>query len=140
MNKKGIKLFLLLSTSFLLLECTSKKDDINTDKVSVYVDLDNEAVNKEYVRLWINNKIIFSGYSNSWRMYVASIPKQKKYIKIRTQIINIDSAYFHTKGRSADTTFYYNVKSIDRLGIGYLKAYNGFVVFDSRKKDWWILE
>jgi hypothetical protein len=32
------------------------------------------------------------------------------------------------------------VKSIDRLGIGYLKAYNGFVVFDSKNKGWWILE
>eukprot|EP00825_Cyclidium_porcatum_P036358 TRINITY_DN38369_c0_g1_i1.p1 TRINITY_DN38369_c0_g1~~TRINITY_DN38369_c0_g1_i1.p1 ORF type:complete len:121 (-),score=19.04 TRINITY_DN38369_c0_g1_i1:55-417(-) len=70
---KKIKLFIFLSVSFLLVGCTNKKNHINIHKVSIYVDLDYKAEKKEYIRLWINDKMIFSNYSNSWRTYIASI-------------------------------------------------------------------
>jgi len=137
---KKIKLFIFLSVSFLLVGCTNKKNHINIHKVSIYVDLDYKAEKKEYIRLWINDKMIFSNYSNSWRTYIASISVQKKDIKDKAQLLDVDTTYFPIKKQNVDTTFYYKVKDIDRLGIGYLKAYNGFVIFDSKNKKWWILE
>ncbi len=144
---KKIKLFLLLSIFPLFIGCTSKKkSDLNIDKVSIYFNSVYRKKKTEYIRLWINDKIIFSDYYWSkdsldyFPIRIALIAKQENYIKIKVQIRNIDTAYYHSSKQNADTTFYYNIKNINKLGIGYLKAYNGFIIYDNKDKAWWTLE
>ncbi len=144
---KKIELFLLLSIFPLFMGCTSKKkSDINIDKVSIYFNSVYRKKKTEYIKLWINDKIIFSDYYWSkdsldyFPIRLASIVKQINYIKIKVQIRNIDTAYYHSTKESVDTTFYYNIKNINKLGIGYLKAYHGFIIYDGNDKDWWKVE
>lgn len=98
-------LFILIGSSLLLLSC-SKKEENQIRILFILVNLsDNSRSGKDYVKLWVNDSLLFSGsyftnfsevnVDDIWGMKVASFNKQDKdSIKIKLRLISLDTVLF----------------------------------------------
>jgi hypothetical protein len=55
-------LFILIGSSLLLLSCSKKEGESNKNSFFILVNLsDNSRSGKDYVKLWVNDSLLFSG-------------------------------------------------------------------------------
>lgn len=99
-------LFILIGSSLLLLSCSKKEGESNKNSFFILVNLsDNSRSGKDYVKLWVNDSLLFSGsyftnfsevnVDDIWGMKVASFNKQDKdSIKIKLRLISLDTVLF----------------------------------------------
>ena len=135
-------LFILIGSSLLLLSCSKKEGESNKNSFFILVNLsDNSRSGKDYVKLWVNDSLLFSGsyftdfsevnVDDIWGMKVASFNKQDKdSIKIKLRLISLDTVLFSQR-KIVDTTFYYKIIDIPGISITELCETGLFSVFDT---------
>ena len=131
----------------MLLACTNrnKGKDFVDITVSSWNHILNDRNGEDYVRLWVNDTLLFSdtfhvdyvlSLRETWydfRMKVATVPKMNRdSIKIRIKLISLDSILF--AGRYfVDTTFRYRIDNISCLVISRYRKFNNFHLIDPVK-------
>ena len=136
-------LFILIGSSLLLLlSCSKKEGESNKNSFFILVNLsDNSRSGKDYVKLWVNDSLLFSGsyftdfsevnVDDIWGMKVASFNKQDKdSIKIKLRLISLDTVLFSQR-KIVDTTFYYKIIDIPGISITDPRETGHFSVFDT---------
>ena len=133
-------LFILIGSSLLLLSCSKKEKGLNKNSFFILVNLsDNSRSGKDYVKLWVNDSLLFSGsyftdfsevnVDDIWGMKVASFNKQDKdSIKIKLRLISLDTVLFSQR-KIVDTTFYYKIIDIPGISITDPRETGHFSVF-----------
>lgn len=135
-------IFIFLGCILLFSFCTKRKKELNKNPFYILVNLfDNSRSGKDYIKLWINDSLFFSGsyftnfseknIDDIWGMEVASFDKQDKdSIKIKLRLISLDTIFFSGK-KIVDTTFYYKIENIPGISITDPRETGHFSVFDT---------
>lgn len=146
---------LFITGIFLLFLCCTKTN-VNKDPFFVLVRCENrvwnDRNNKDYIKLWINDSLLFAGtyYTNyidstqtnkddALGMEIATIDKTNKdSIKMRIRLVSLDSILFADK-RVMDTTFFYRIDNIPGLAISDNWRRGYFAIFDTINTPiyWW---
>ena len=128
----------------MLLACTNrnKGKDFVDITVSSWNHRYNDRNGEDYVRLWVNDTLLFSdtfhidyvdSLPETWHnieMKVATIPKVKQdSVRIRVRLIALDSILFAGK-YAVDTIFFYRIDRIPYMNIDYYRELNYFRVMN----------
>ncbi len=151
------KLILLLLSGIFLSFCS--RVDVKSPKDSFFIRVSlspsNERNRKDYIKLWINDSLLFKGpyftnyieetgenLGDVWGMKVATLIKKSNEdsIKIAIRVIALDNQLF--AGRKAiDTTFKYRIDNIPGIAISYRQVVGHFNVFDTiNAPGYWRIE
>lgn len=151
------KIILFIGTFLLFSFCT--ESNIHKDVLCLFVRNCNNEFNDrnglDYIKLWINDTLMFSGtYQTNFSgsidsplkedamgMEIANIDKvNKDSIKIKIRLITLDSILFNGKS-VVDTTFHYRINNISSLCIDYWRYIHYFRIFDPVKDpNAWIFD
>ena len=138
-------LFIFLGCILLFTFCSPREQELDKDSFYVLVNLfDNDRSGKDYVKLWVNDSLFFSGsYFTNYNeetyeniddvlgMEVATFNKQGiDSVKIKLCLISLDTLLFEGK-RVVDTTFYYKISNIPGIVISDTWRVGHFSVFDT---------
>ena len=120
---------------FLLLGCTKghKYEDLFEITVSSWKDGLNDRNGADYVKLWVNDTLLFSDtfhvrYNyciretrSYFRMETATLHKMNRdSVKLRIRFITLDSVLFGSR-HAVDTTFWYRIDNIPYLNIDFYR-------------------
>ena len=129
---------------FLLLGCTKghKHEDLFEITVSSWKDKLNDRNGADYVKLWVNDTLLFSDTFHvrydynirvTWsyfRMKIATICKSKRdSIKLRIRFITLDSVLFGSR-HAVDTTFRYRIDNTPYMNINFYREQDSFRIMD----------
>lgn len=129
---------------FLLLGCTKghKHEDLFEITVSSWKDKLNDRNGADYVKLWVNDTLLFIdtfhvryNYSiretrSYFRMETATLHKMNRdSIKLRIRFITLDSVLFGSR-HAVDTIFRYRIDNIPYMNIDFYRQLNYFRIMD----------
>ncbi|MFV0545410.1 MAG: hypothetical protein ACK5ND_04300 [Bacteroides sp.] len=135
-------IFISLGCILLFSFCSKREKESDENSFYILVNLlDNSRSGKDYVKLRVNDSLLFSGsyftdlseenIDDIWGMEVASFNKQNKdSIKIKLRLISLDTVLFSQR-KIVDTTFYYKIKDIPGISITDPRGTGHFSVFDT---------
>lgn len=138
--KEMRKLLFVVVALFLLLACAKNNriEDSVDITVSSWDHIFNDRNGEDYVRLWVNDTLLFSdtfhvNYVDSIRetwyeinMKVATIHKfNRDSVKIRVRLVSLDSILF-AGHHAVDTTFRYRIDNIPYMNIDYFRQLSYF--------------
>ena len=145
-------IFILLSCILLFTFCSKNKKNTNVESFFVRLDLrDDSRSEKDYVKLWIDDSLYFSGpyfsdYSDdfgnvNWSLELAKFDKPPKdSLKFKISIISLDTVLFSGR-KVVDTMFYYNIQKIPGISIFRPRRLNYFSIYDIINcPNYWIIE
>ena len=134
------KLLFVIVAVLLLLACTkgNRSEDSVGISVSSWNHVSNDRNGEDYVRLWVNDTLLFSdtfhveyidSIQDTWldyNMKVATIHKfNRDSVKIRIRLVSLDSILF-AGHHAVDTTFRYRIDNIPYMNIDYFRQLSYF--------------
>ena len=135
-------IFISLGCILLFSFCSKREKESDKNSFFILVNLlDNSRSGKDYVKLWVNDSLLFSGsyftdfseenIDDVWGMEVASFNKQgMDSIKVELRLISLDTVLFSGE-KIVDTTFYYKIRDIPGISIIDPRETGHFSIFDT---------